>query len=231
METIIEIKNLHKNFKVGSEDIKILNNINLKVEKGEFLSIMGPSGCGKSTLLYLLGGLDAPTSGEIYINNREISKLKDKSISKVRRRELGFVFQFYNLVQNLSVEDNILLPILLDGGKPKKYEKELKDILNIIEMPSKRKALPRELSGGQQQRIAIARALINNPELILADEPIGNLDSKTGNEIMKLFKKINKEKNVTIVNVTHSRESANYGNNLVNLKDGKILSCEKIFNL
>ncbi|GAA0115628.1 ABC transporter ATP-binding protein [Clostridium senegalense] len=231
METIIEIKNLHKNFKVGSEDIKILNNINLKVEKGEFLSIMGPSGCGKSTLLYLLGGLDAPTSGEIYINNREISKLKDKSISKVRRRELGFVFQFYNLVQNLSVEDNILLPILLDGGKPKKYEKELKDILNIIEMPSKRKALPRELSGGQQQRIAIARALINNPELILADEPIGNLDSKTGTEIMKLFKKINKEKNVTIINVTHSRESANYGTNLVNLKDGKILSCEKIFNL
>ncbi|MBU5227584.1 ABC transporter ATP-binding protein [Clostridium senegalense] len=231
METIIEIKNLHKNFKVGSEDIKILNNINLKVEKGEFLSIMGPSGCGKSTLLYLLGGLDAPTSGEIYINNREISKLKDKSISKVRRRELGFVFQFYNLVQNLSVEDNILLPILLDGGKPKKYEKELKDILNIIEMPSKRKALPRELSGGQQQRIAIARALINNPELILADEPIGNLDSKTGTEIMKLFKKINKEKNVTIINVTHSRESANYGTNLVNLKDGKILSYEKIFNL
>lgn len=231
MEKVIEIKKLHKSFKVGKEEVNVLKNINLDIYKGKFLSIMGPSGCGKSTLLYLLGGLDKPTSGNIYINNKEISKLSDRDISKVRRRELGFVFQFYNLVQNLSVEDNILLPILLDGGKPKKYEKELKDILNIIEMPSKRKALPRELSGGQQQRIAIARALINNPELILADEPIGNLDSKTGTEIMKLFKKINKEKNVTIINVTHSRESANYGTNLVNLKDGKILSCEKIFNL
>ncbi|AJD31882.1 ABC transporter ATP-binding protein [Clostridium sporogenes] len=228
MEKVIEIKKLHKSFKVGKEEVNVLKNINLDIYKGKFLSIMGPSGCGKSTLLYLLGGLDKPTSGNIYINNKEISKLSDRDISKVRRRELGFVFQFYNLVQNLSVEDNILLPILLDGGKPKKYEKQLKEILDIIKMNHKRKAIPRELSGGQQQRVAIARALIHNPYLILADEPIGNLDSKTGTEIMKLFKEINREKGLTIVNVTHSRESAEYGTDLVNLKDGEIIKHEKL---
>ncbi|NFR25615.1 ATP-binding cassette domain-containing protein [Clostridium sporogenes] len=228
MEKVIEIKKLHKSFKVGKEEVNVLKNINLDIYKGKFLSIMGPSGCGKSTLLYLLGGLDKPTSGNIYINNKEISKLSDRDISKVRRRELGFVFQFYNLVQNLSVEDNILLPILLDGGKPKKYEKQLKEILDIIKMNHKRKAIPRELSGGQQQRVAIARALIHNPYLILADEPIGNLDSKTGTEIMKLFKEINREKGLTIVNVAHSRESAEYGTDLVNLKDGEIIKHEKL---
>ncbi|WP_034849926.1 ABC transporter ATP-binding protein [Clostridium hydrogeniformans] len=228
MEKIIEVKNLYKSFSVGNEEVNVLKDISLDIYKGEFVSIMGPSGCGKSTLLYLLGGLDKPTGGNIYIRNQEISRLKDREISKVRRRELGFVFQFYNLVQNLNLEDNILLPILLDGGKPKEYKEKLNEMLNIIELSHKRKALPRELSGGQQQRVAIARALINNPDLILADEPIGNLDSKTGTEIMKLFKRINKEKGVTIVNVTHSKESADYGTHIIYLKDGEILNHEKI---
>lgn len=228
MEKIIEVKNLYKSFSVGNEEVNVLKDISLDIYKGEFVSIMGPSGCGKSTLLYLLGGLDKPTGGNIYIRNQEISRLKDREISKVRRRELGFVFQFYNLVQNLNLEDNILLPILLDGGKPKEHKEKLNEMLNIIELSHKRKALPRELSGGQQQRVAIARALINNPDLILADEPIGNLDSKTGTEIMKLFKRINKEKGVTIVNVTHSRESADYGTHIIYLKDGEILNHEKI---
>ncbi|CAM2978314.1 ABC transporter ATP-binding protein [Hathewaya histolytica] len=223
---IIEVKNLNKSFKMGNEEVAVLKNINLNVHKGDFVSIMGPSGCGKSTLLYLMGGLDTPTSGSVYINNKEISKLSDKEISKVRRCELGFVFQFYNLVQNLSVEDNILLPILLEGYKPKNFKKELDELLDIIEMSHKRRVTPRELSGGQQQRVAIARALINNPDLILADEPIGNLDSKTGEEIMKLFKRVSREKEVTIVNVTHSKDAAEYGTHLITLKDGEILKKE-----
>ncbi|WP_050607707.1 ABC transporter ATP-binding protein [Clostridium niameyense] len=224
MENIIQVKNLYKSYKVGKEEVTVLKNINLEVLRGEFISIMGPSGCGKSTLLYIIGGLDNYNSGSVCIKGQEISTLNDKKISKLRRTELGFVFQFYNLVQNLSVEDNILLPILLEGGKPKKYKKELDEILEIIELSHKRKSTPRELSGGQQQRVAIARALIYNPDLILADEPIGNLDSKTGTDIMKLFNKINKDKGVTIVNVTHSRESADYGERIIYLKDGEIVN-------
>ena len=228
MKKILEVKNLFKSFKVGNEEVTVLNDISLDIVKGEFVSIMGPSGCGKSTLLYLMGGLDNPSKGQVIINGKDISKLSDKNISKLRRRELGFVFQFYNLVQNLNVEDNILLPILLDGGKPKSYKKDLDEILDIIELSHKRKVTPRELSGGQQQRVAIARALINNPDIILADEPIGNLDSKTGTEIMRLFKRINKEREMTIVNVTHSRESADYGTHIVFLKDGIVIDKEEI---
>lgn len=228
MGKIIEVKDLIKSFKVGNEEVKILKNLNIDVCQGEFVSIMGPSGCGKSTLLYLLGGLDKPTSGDIIINGKSILSMKDREISELRRREIGFVFQFYNLVQNLSVEDNILLPIMLDGGKPKKYKKELEEILDIIQLSHKRKVTPRELSGGQQQRVAIARALINKPNIILADEPIGNLDSKTGTEIMRLFERINKERNLTIVNVTHSRESANYGSHIIHLKDGAVEGKEEI---
>ena len=228
VEKVIEVKNLFKSFKAGNEEITVLNDISLDILKGEFVSIMGPSGCGKSTLLYLMGGLDNPSKGQIIINGKDISKLSDKNISRLRRRELGFVFQFYNLVQNLNVEDNILLPILLDGGKPKNYKKDLDEILDIIELSHKRKVTPRELSGGQQQRVAIARALINNPDIILADEPIGNLDSKTGIEIMKLFQRINKERKMTIVNVTHSRQSAEYGTHIVFLKDGVIIDKEEL---
>ena len=228
MERIIETKNLCKSFKVGNEKIDILKNINLEVKKGEFVSIMGPSGCGKSTLLYLLGGLDSPSSGEVLLNGKNLSKLNDREMSKLRRRDFGFVFQFYNLVQNLTVEDNILLPIALDGRRLKDHKKDLDEILDIIELSHKRKVTPRELSGGQQQRVAIARALINKPEIILADEPIGNLDSKTGTEIMKLFQKINVERGMSIVNVTHSKESADYGTHIILLKDGEVVSKELI---
>ncbi|WP_111944858.1 ABC transporter ATP-binding protein [Clostridium fallax] len=230
MDKIIEVKNLYKSFKAGSEEVTVLNNISLEVLRGQFLSIMGPSGCGKSTLLYLMGGLDSPTKGEILLLGKNISTLSDKNISKLRRREMGFVFQFYNLVQNLTVEDNILLPILLDGGNPRHHKEDLNKILDIIELSHKRKSTPRELSGGQQQRVAIARALINNPDIIFADEPIGNLDSKTGTEIMKLFQRINKEESMTIVNVTHSRESADYGTDILFLKDGVIVNSEKVLN-
>jgi putative ABC transport system ATP-binding protein len=219
---IIEVKNVYKSFHIGKEKIDILKDINLDIEKSEFISIMGPSGCGKSSLLYLLGGIDNPTKGTIIIYGKDYYSMKEKEKSLIRRRKLGFVFQFYNLVQNLNVEDNILLPLFLDGKKPDDYKKKLDEILDIIDMNRRRKHIPRELSGGQQQRVAIARALMFNPEIILADEPIGNLDSKAGKEIMNLFKTINYELGKTIVQVTHSKESSEYGTRIINLKDGKI---------
>lgn len=226
--SIIEVSNLNKAFKVGKENVKVLKDINFKVEEGEFISIMGPSGGGKSTLLYLLGGLDKPTSGTVSIAGKDISKIKKKEISWMRRNKMGFVFQFYNLVPNLSVEDNILLPIILDGKKLKDYNKKLEEILDIIGMQDKRKLTPRELSGGQQQRVAIARALIFEPDIIFLDEPIGNLDSKTGTDIMKLFKKINREYGKTLIQVTHSVEAAKYGTSIINLIDGEIIDSEEI---
>lgn len=222
MEAIIETKKLNKTFMLGNVGVEVLKEIDLTIEKGEFVSIMGPSGSGKSTLLYLMGGLDKPTSGSILINGKELSTMNDRAQSIMRRRDIGFVFQFYNLIPNLNVEENIMLPLLLDGKKLKNHQKELEEILEIVGLSERRKHTPRELSGGQQQRVAIARALVNQPEIILADEPIGNLDSKTGMEIMALLQKINIEKGKTIVQVTHSRESADYGKRTVNVRDGKV---------
>lgn len=179
-------------------------------------------------LLGLLGGLDDQTSGSIIINGKDISKLKEHEKAQMKRKDVGFVFQFHNLVPNLSVEDNILLPILLDGRKVKNYKEELKTILDLIELSNKRKSTPRELSGGQQQRVAIARALLFQPEIILADEPIGNLDSKNGIKIMELFRNINKEYGKTIIQVTHSEASAQYGDLIINLKDGVIMSESRV---
>ncbi|MCR3760970.1 ABC transporter ATP-binding protein [Clostridium felsineum] len=221
-EFSIEVKNIYKSFKLKRETVDILKGVSFNVRKGEFLSIMGPSGGGKSTLLYILGGLDVPSKGNIIIGGKDIYQMKEKEKCIMRRRKMGFVFQFYNLVPNLSVEDNIMLPMLIDGKKPRNLKNELNKILEITEMSHRRKHKPAELSGGQQQRVAIARALIFNPEIILADEPIGNLDSKTGNEIMKLFKNINREFNKTIVQVTHSEESAAFGTDILKLRDGEI---------
>ena len=174
-------------------------------------------------ILYLVGGLDKPTSGTIKIDDKDINKMKDSEISKLRRKEIGFIFQFYNLVQNLTVEENIMLPVIMEGLKRKDFEKQLNEILEIVGLTNKRKSLPNELSGGQQQRVAIARAVILNPKIILADEATGNLDSKSGKDIMELFKRINKEKNITILQVTHSGETAKYGDRIIYLKDGKIV--------
>jgi putative ABC transport system ATP-binding protein len=222
MQSVIEAVDLCKSFQLGVDTVEILKDINVTIEKGEFVSIMGPSGSGKSTLLYLVGGLDKPTSGSIKINGKELSVMKDKEESIMRRRDVGFVFQFYNLIPNLNVEENVMLPILLDGKKMKDYKQSLDEILEIVGLCDRRRHTPRELSGGQQQRVAIARALINDPEIILADEPIGNLDSKTGNEVMALLQKINREKNKTIVQVTHSEEAAEYGNRVIRVRDGKV---------
>ncbi len=222
LSCVIEVENLCKSYQMGEVQLEVLKNINLKINLGEFASIMGPSGSGKSTLLYLLGGLDKPTSGSIKIKGSDISKMSDDQESIMRRREIGFVFQFYNLIPNLNVEENIMLPVMLDGKKTGKYKEKLDEILEIVGLFERRHHTPRELSGGQQQRVAIARALINEPDIILADEPIGNLDSKTGNEIMGLFSEINKRKGKTVVQVTHSIESAAFGNRIINVKDGRI---------
>jgi len=220
MSVVVNIKDVCKNFSLGDEEVKVLKTLNFEINKGEFVSLMGPSGSGKSTLLYLMGGLDEPTHGEIRVNDKVLKQLKDKEESIMRRREIGFVFQFYNLIPNLNVEENILLPILLDGKKAKDHQESLDEILSLVGLSDRRKHTPRELSGGQQQRVAIARALISEPDIILADEPTGNLDSVTGNGIMALFQKINQEKNKTIVQVTHSEEAAKYGTRIIRLKDG-----------
>lgn len=222
MKQILEVKNLYKEFAIGKEKATILNNISFDVQEGEFLSVMGPSGCGKSTMLYILGGLDIPSKGSVSIFGKDYTSLDEKQKSKLRRTKLGFVFQFYNLIPNLNVEDNILLPILLDNKKIKDYKIELDHILELTGLEDRRKFTPRELSGGQQQRVAIARTLLFGPDLILADEPIGNLDSKSGEDIMNIFEKINKELNKTIIQVTHSENAALYGTRLVRLKDGMV---------
>jgi len=222
MEAIIQSIDLYKTFILGEVSVEVLKNINLSITKGEFITIMGPSGSGKSTLLYLMGGLDKPTTGKIIINNQDISVMTDQQQSVMRRKVVGFVFQFYNLVPNLTVEENIMLPILLDGQKIKNYRQKLDEILDIVELSDRKTHTPRELSGGQQQRVAIARALINEPDIILADEPTGNLDSKTTEEVMKLLQRVNKEKGKTIVQVSHSLETAKYSNRIINVKDGKV---------
>lgn len=220
---IINAINVSKTFTNGKVKTRVLKDVNLEVESGEFISIMGPSGSGKSTLLYILGGLDQPTSGEVLFNNQSYKNLGNLGMAKLRRRKLGFIFQFYNLVPSLTVEDNILIPVLLDHQKRKMYKQKLDAILDLIGLQDRRYMYPSELSGGQQQRVAIGRALIASPDIIFADEPIGNLDSKNGINIMNLFKKINENKKTTIIQVTHSSQSAQYGNRTIFLKDGVIV--------
>ena len=218
----IEGKNIVKDFELGNTTTRVLKDVSIKVLKGEFVSIMGQSGSGKSTLLYILGGLDTPTRGTVSMNGIDISKFNDEKMSKIRRQKIGFVFQFYNLIPNLNVEENIMLPLLLDGKKARDYRKQLDEILEVVGLTDRRKHTPRELSGGQQQRVAIARALIGNPEILFADEPTGNLDSATGAEIMDLLRAINQNSGQTILMVTHSPEAAKSSNRVITVKDGMI---------
>lgn len=219
----IEVRNVSKSFQMGTLKVPVLDRVNLKVSKGEFLSVMGASGSGKSTLLYLMGGLDQASEGTVLLNGCDLREMNDRDLSRVRRQKLGFVFQFYNLVPNMNVEENILLPVLLDGKTASSYQEKLNDVLGLTGLLQRRKNTPSRLSGGEQQRVAIARALIHDPEIILADEPIGNLDSRTGTGIMELLQKINRERGKTIVMVTHSAESATYGTGIIRLKDGRII--------
>ncbi len=223
MSSMIEVKNVSKTFGKGGSENKVLTDAGFEVKKGEFVSLMGASGSGKSTLLYLIGGLDREFEGNILIDGEDITEMSERRLSQLRLEKIGFVFQFYNLVQNLNVEDNILLPLTVKGKKRSELEPELKEILEITGLTEKRKAMPAELSGGQQQRVAVARAVLGNPEILLADEATGNLDSVSGTEIMNLFKKLNEKKGITILQVTHSADCAAYGNRTINIENGRIV--------
>ena len=223
MDKIIEVNNVSKTFGKGENLNHVLNGASMSVEKGEFVSLMGASGSGKSTLLYLIGGLDRNFEGNISVCGQDIGSMKDKALSDLRLKNMGFVFQFYNLVMNLSVQDNILLPQTMNGKKRSELKGALDEILEITGLTEKRKAMPATLSGGQQQRVAIARAVLGNPSIILADEPTGNLDSASTAEIMDLFRRLNQEKGMTILQVTHSEQCALYGTRTVRLDSGKTI--------
>ncbi|MDE5965163.1 MAG: ABC transporter ATP-binding protein, partial [Eubacterium sp.] len=204
----------------GDTMVKALDNVSFSVEQGEFVAIIGPSGSGKSTMLHILGGVDTPTSGQVIINNTDISTLNETALAIFRRRQIGLIYQFYNLIPILTVEENLTLPLLLDGRKP---DKRITD--NLIEklgLSKRLTHLPRQLSGGQQQRVAIGRALVNNPALLLADEPTGNLDSENSREIMTLLRKFNKEQKQTVIIITHDEKIALAADRVISIEDGKI---------
>lgn len=219
---ILKTENLVKIYGEGANQVKALDNVSIEVNKGEFVAIIGTSGSGKSTLLNMLGGLDKPTSGETIIDNKKISKLKDEELTVFRRRNIGFIFQNYNLVQILNVYENIVLPIELDGGKiDKDY---VNSIIKTLGLSEKLTNMPNNLSGGQQQRVAIARALATKPAIILADEPTGNLDSKTSMDVIGLLKITSKQFNQTIVMITHNEEIAQLADRIIRIEDGKVVT-------
>ena len=219
---VLEAKELHKRYQMGQHIIEALAGVDFVVEQGEFVAIMGPSGSGKSTLLHLLGGLDNPSQGEITLANKQLSKLSEKQATLARRHNVGFVFQFFNLLPTLTAEENILLPVIIDGKDPHKYTERLDRILALVGLEERRRHKPDQLSGGEQQRVAIARALITQPAILLADEPTGNLNSKTGTAIMELLRKSADELNQTVIVVTHDPKAAAYASRVVFLRDGSI---------
>ena len=221
---ILRVSDLKKTYGKGDTAVEALKGINLSVQKGEFIAIVGTSGSGKSTLLHMLGGLDRPTSGSVSIDGKDIFTLKDEELTIFRRRKIGFVFQSYNLVPVLSVYENIVLPIELDGNVP---DKEFVDqIIDTLGLTEKRNAYPNQLSGGQQQRVAIARALSSAPQVILADEPTGNLDSKTSQDVLGLLKVIGEKYSQTIIMITHNDEIAQMADRIIRIEDGLIVSKE-----
>lgn len=223
MNTVIEVKNVSKSFGKNTNLNLVLDEACMYVAEGEFVSLMGASGSGKSTLLYLIGGLDREFEGNITLCGKDISSLKDRELSDLRLSKMGFVFQFYNLVMNLNVEDNILLPHTINGKTKAALKDDLDRILEMTGLTEKRKAMPATLSGGQQQRVAIARAVLGDPAVILADEPTGNLDARSSEEIMELFRNLNRDKGLTILQVTHSEKCASYGSRIIRLENGKTI--------
>ena len=216
---VISAKNIYKTFGKGEAAQSVFEGASLDIEKGSFVSLMGESGSGKSTLLYLIGGLDRDFTGAFFVGEDNITQLNDAKLSEIRCKKIGFVFQFYNLAANLTVEDNILLPIEMSHRRIADYKEKYQEILSITGLESKVKSYPSQLSGGQQQRVAIARAVLGEPEIILADEATGNLDAASGAEIMQLFRRLNEEKGVTILQVTHSAECASYSSRIVKLRN------------
>ena len=224
---ILKVENLCKIYGKGENEVKAVDNVSFSVEKGEFVAIVGASGSGKSTLLHLLGGVDRPTSGKVFIDGEDIYKLSDDQLAIFRRRQVGLIYQFYNLIPILNVEENITLPCNLDGKQVE--QAELDELLKTLKLENRRKHLPNELSGGQQQRVSIGRAIINNPSIMLADEPTGNLDSKASEEIISLLRLSNKKYNQTVIVITHDEKIALEADRVITIDDGRIIKDEKCF--
>ena len=221
---ILEVKNLSKIYGKGDTLVKAVDDVSFTVEQGEFVAIIGPSGSGKSTLLHIIGGVDTPTTGNVIVDGTDITKLKESPLSIFRRRQIGLVYQFYNLIPILTVEENLTLPLLLDGRKPNK--EQIDYLVSNLGLGDWLKHLPNQLSGGQQQRVSIGRALANNPALLLADEPTGNLDSENSKEIVALLRKFNREHNQTVIMITHDERIAQSADRIIAIEDGKIVKDE-----
>jgi putative ABC transport system ATP-binding protein len=221
---VVATEKLSKTYLLGKHQVEALGGVDFVVESGDFVAIMGPSGSGKSTLLHLIGGLDKPSNGEIHLAGQRLSLLKDNQITLLRRRNVGFVFQFFNLLPTLTAEENITLPLLIDGKSIQKYSERLNKLLDLIGLSDRRRHKPEQLSGGEQQRVALARALITEPAIVLADEPTGNLDTKTGTTIMELLRRSCDELGQTIVVVSHDPRAASFASRVVFLRDGSVVN-------
>ena len=218
--SILEVQHISKTYGKGETKVDALNDVSFSVEQGEFVAIIGPSGSGKSTLLHILGGVDTPSSGNVIINGVNIATLNETALAIFRRRQIGLIYQFYNLIPILTVEENLTLPLLLDGRKPDK--RQIEELINTLGLEKRIKHLPNQLSGGQQQRVSIGRALVNNPALLLADEPTGNLDSENSREIISLLRKFNKEHKQTVIIITHDERIAVSADRVIAIEDGRI---------
>jgi putative ABC transport system ATP-binding protein len=225
MPTVISVKNLVKRYVVGEIEVKALRGVNLDVERGEFLSVTGPSGSGKSTFMHIAGCLDKPTSGQYFLDGEDVSRMTKDQLAAVRNRKIGFVFQGFNLLSRTSALDNVELPLLYGGGlKAADRHKRAIEVLTAVGLGNRADHHPNQLSGGQQQRVAIARALINNPSILLADEPTGNLDTKTSIEVMDIFQRLNRERGITVLLITHEMDIAEYGTRIVTFRDGLVVA-------
>ena len=225
--SIIKTENLVRHFTVGTQTVEALRGVSLDINKGEFVAIMGPSGSGKSTLMNIIGCLDSPTSGTYYLNNKNVSTLDDDALAMIRNHEIGFVFQNFHLLARNTALDNVMLPLKYAGIDKSEQEEIAMEVVKSVDLESRAHHQPSELSGGQQQRVAIARALVNKPSILFADEPTGNLDSKTGDDVMKLFTNLHKQ-GQTIILITHEIEVANQAERIISIKDGKIFEDQRV---
>jgi putative ABC transport system ATP-binding protein len=225
MSTVIGVKNLVKTYVVGEVEVKALRGVNLDVHRGEFLAVTGPSGSGKSTFMHIVGCLDRPTSGQYFLDGQDVSQMSKDALAAVRNRKIGFVFQGFNLLSRTSALDNVELPLLYQGGlKAAERHKRAIEVLTAVGLGNRTDHHPNQLSGGQQQRVAIARALINNPSILLADEPTGNLDTRTSIEVMGIFQRLNQERGITVVLITHEHDIAEYGTRIASFRDGLVVA-------